>query len=173
MIASILSRTGRRAAAVAVAGGLTLAALSHLPTAFAHGVTAGDLVLEGAWTRATPDAADVAGGYLVIRNTGSSPDRLVGGTAAFSERVEIHEMAMDGDVMKMRPVAGGLEIPAGGEVVLKPGSFHVMFIGLTRGLEEGTEEEGTLVFEKAGTVEVEWTVEAMGAKDHGGMDHSQ
>lgn len=177
MLALSNIRAGRIAGSLAVALALTSAAiLASFPDAFAHDVTVGELTLDGAWTRATPAGADVAGGYLVIKNRGAAPDRLIGGTAAFADHVEIHEMVMEGDVMKMHPVAGGLEVPAGGEAVLKPGSYHVMFIGLKHGLVEGTEEAGTLTFEKAGSIDVEWAVEAIGAKGHGdmgGMDATQ
>ena len=174
MLFSSHYRAGRTAVRFAVALSLTMAAVvTEFPDALAHETKAGDLTLESAWTRATPEGADVAGGYLVIKNAGSVPDRLVGGSVDFADRVEIHEMVMDGDVMKMRPVAGGLEIPAGGEAILKPGSYHVMFIGLKHGLVEGTEEEGTLSFEKGGSIAVEWAVEAIGAKGHGGTEHTQ
>lgn len=143
-----------------LAASLSLAALVAVP---APGL-AGDLTLEAPWTRATPSGAKVAGGFLVIRNAGSEPDRLVGGSAPFSTTVEVHEMAMEGDVMKMRALADGLEIPAGGSVELKPGSTHIMFMGLTQPLTEGETVTGTLVFEKAGTVTVDWAVAGMGAK---------
>ncbi|WP_075214038.1 copper chaperone PCu(A)C [Mongoliimonas terrestris] len=148
---------------------LSMAALFSSATA----TTAADLSLEQPWICATPDGAKVAGGFVVIRNAGSEPDRLVGGSAPFSKSVEIHEMAMEGDVMKMRALPDGLDIPAGDAVVLKPGSYHVMFMGLTQPLAEGETVAGTLMFEKAGTVDVEWAVEALGAKEpsHSGHKH--
>lgn len=161
---------GRLAFAVCLTA---FAAADLIHTAVAHEVKAGDLTLEHPWTRATPTGAKVAGGFVVIRNTGSAPDRLVGGTADFAGKLEIHEMAMEGDVMKMRPVDGGLEIPAGGEVALKPGSFHIMFMGLKAGLAEGDAVKGTLVFEKAGAVEVEWAVEGMGAPGPSHTGHAE
>lgn len=158
---------------IAFAIALTATAAFHILTpAFAHGVKVGDLSIQHPWTRATPEGAKVAGGFLVIKNAGTTADRLIGATADFAGKVEIHEMTMDGDVMKMRPVEGGIEIPPGGEVTLKPGSFHIMFMGLKHGLKQGDEEKGTLVFEKAGSVEVEWAVDAMGAKEPGHGDHT-
>ena len=76
---------------------------------------------------------------------------------------QIHEMAMQGDVMKMRPLADGLEIPAGKTVVLAPGGFHIMFMGLKQTLVEGETITVTLTFEKAGTVDVVLPIEAAAA----------
>lgn len=158
----------------------TAASILMAGSALAHEYTIGDLVIDHPVTRATPANAPVSGGYMVIRNTGDQADRLIGGSAPFAGMVEIHEMAMDGDVMKMRELDGGLEIPAGGEVMLKPGGYHVMFMQLNERLVEGAEYDGTLVFEKAGTVDVTFNVEGlteirerMGADgDMKMMDHS-
>lgn len=133
----------------------------------------GDIEVFHPWSRATPDGAKVAAGYLVIRNAGSQPDRLVSATGEIAGGTEIHEMAVDDKgVMTMRPLADGLEIPADGEAELKPGGYHIMFLGLKHGVKEGDAFKGTLTFEKAGTVEVEYAVEAMGGKSghdgHGG-----
>lgn len=133
----------------------------------AHEFKSADLEIDHPWSRATPEGARVAAGYAVIRNAGSEPDRLVAVSAEIAGRTEIHEMAVDSNgVMTMRPLADGIEIPASGEIELKPGGFHIMFLDLTRGAKEGEPFKGTLTFEKAGTVEVEFAVEAMG--NHGG-----
>lgn len=124
---------------------------------------AGDLVLTRTWTRATPGGARVAGGYLSVRNTGTTPDRLIGGTFEAAGRVEIHEMAMEAGIMRMRSLERGLEIAPGATVELRPGGFHIMFIDLTRPLRQGETVQGTLVFERAGTVNVRFRVDAMGA----------
>ena len=133
-----------------------------LDTASAHDYTVGPLKIDHPWTRATPKGAAVAGGYLKITNTGSAPDRLIGGTVAVAGRFEMHEMAVVGGVMKMRPLPAGLEIKPGETVELKPGSFHLMFTELKQPVVQGKRVKGTLVFEKAGTVEVEYAVEAIG-----------
>jgi copper(I)-binding protein len=134
-----------------------------------HEFKVGDLVLKHPWTRATAPGAPVAGGYMTIINNGSTDDRLVGGSFARSERVEIHSMSMSGDVMKMEAMPQGLPIPAGSTIALKPGSFHLMMMGLKDQLIDGEMVAGTLVFEKAGSVQVEFVVESMGAKD---ADHA-
>jgi copper(I)-binding protein len=149
-----------------------------MSTAFAHEYKLGSLEIVHPHARATPPNAPVSGGYMTIHNDGTEADRLLGGEATFADRVEVHEMVMDGDVMKMRQVEGGLEIPAGGDVVLKPGSYHIMFIGLENQLKDGEKVPATLNFEKAGSIEVEFSVEdikkmndAMKNDGHGEMNH--
>lgn len=127
-------------------------------SALAGEFEAGDLRIIDPAIRATAPGAPVAGGFMTIRNTGSQADRLVGGSADFAESLEVHEMHMDGDVMKMRELAGGLEIPAGGEVVLKPGSYHVMFMGLKERMRQGETHNVRLQFEVAGEVELPFEV---------------
>jgi hypothetical protein len=131
----------------------------------------GPLVIEGPWARATPGGARVAGGYLKITNSGSAPDWLVGGSLALASEVEIHEMAMSNNVMKMRRLDKGLEIRPGQTVELKPGGHHVMFVGLSAGLKAGEPVKGSLRFEKAGVIEVEFRVAPIGAPSGGGGHH--
>lgn len=143
-----------------------LAAMATI--ASAHDYTRGSLKIGHPWSRATPHGAQVAGGYLVIENKGAAADRLVSITSEIAGRVEIHEMAVQNGVMKMRPLARSLEIKPGATAKLEPGGFHVMFMNLKRPLREGEKFKGTLVFEKAGRLEVEFNVEAMGAsRGHG------
>ncbi len=138
--------------------------------AFAHDYKLGNLEIMHPHARATLPGAPVSGGYMVIRNTGDAPDRLISASVDFAGKTEIHEMAMENDVMKMRELADGLEIPAGGEVVLKPGGYHVMFMMLKEQLNEGESRKATLTFEKAGSIEVEFAVENIEAMKK--MDHS-
>jgi copper(I)-binding protein len=100
---------------------------------------------------------------MSISNKGSAPDRLVGGSAAVAGQFEVHSMVMEQGVAKMRPVEGGLEIKPGETVELKPGSLHVMLTGLKQPLQKGQKVKGTLQFEKAGKVDIEYAVEALGA----------
>lgn len=122
----------------------------------------GDVEIEKPWARATPPGAAVGGGYLVIRNKGAAGDRLVGVASPVSARVEIHEMAMDKDVMRMREVKG-VDVPARKSVELKPGGFHLMLIELKAPLKPGDKVPLTLRFEKAGEVKTELAVGAMTA----------
>ena len=135
-------------------------------TVFAHEFKVGDLEIGHPWSRATPAGAKVAGGYFTVTNKGSAPDRLLSISSDVSEKAELHEMGVKDGVMTMRPVAGGLEIPAGGKVALAPGGYHLMFIGLKRQPKQGEKFVATLTFEKAGAVSVDFAVEGMG----GGMD---
>jgi periplasmic copper chaperone A len=131
----------------------------------------GTLVIEAPWVRATPGGAKVAGGYAKITNTGREPDRLIGGSFALASEVEVHEMAMADNVMKMRRLADGLEIKPGRSVELKPGGYHLMFMGLSAAPKAGQPVKGTLVFQKAGTVEVEFRVAPIGAQSGGHSHH--
>lgn len=135
---------------------------------FAHEFKVGDLEIGHPWSRATPPGAKVAGGYFTIKNTGSSPDRLLSISSEISAKAELHEMGVKDGVMTMRPVTGGLEIPAGGKVALAPGGYHLMFVGLKRQPKQGETFSATLTFEKAGIVTVDFAVEGMG--EMGGMD---
>lgn len=130
----------------------------------AQDYTIGKIKISQVWTRVTPPASKVAGGFMTITNTGTEPDTLTGGTALISARLEVHEMTMDGGVMKMRELKPGLVIKPGEAITLKPGSFHVMFMDLKEPLSQGKPFKGTLVFEKAGTIEVEYKVEPFGTR---------
>ena len=154
--------------------------------ASAHGYKAGALEVGHPWSRATPPGAKVAAGYLSIKNNGDTADRLVAVSSAISDKGELHQMSVDptSGVMTMRPVEGGIEIPAGETVTLEPGNYHLMFVGLKQPAKQGERFKGTLTFEHAGSVEVDYAVEAIGGKpagksakaegkmDHGTADHS-
>ncbi|MDR7034391.1 copper chaperone PCu(A)C [Mesorhizobium sp. BE184] len=144
----------------------------------AHGVWAhefklGQLDIDHPWSRATPPGASVAGGYFTVANEGSTPDRLVSISSDISEKAEMHEMTVKDGVMTMRPVQGGLEVPAGGKLELAPGGYHLMFIGLKQAPKAGEKFAATLTFEKAGSIPVEFDVEAMGGSGGMKMDHAQ
>lgn len=129
----------------------------------AHDFKIGDIKIGHPWTRATPGGAKVAGGYITIENTGAKPDRLIGGTLEASGRVELHEMSVTDGIMRMRELSAGIVVPAGGRVEMKPGGYHIMFLELKRPLKQGEKVAGALVFEDAGTVKVEFQVDAMGS----------
>jgi periplasmic copper chaperone A len=133
----------------------------------------GALQIREPWSRATPKGADVAAGYMTIVNGGTQADRLIGGSAAVADRFEIHQMTMNQGVMQMRPVAGGLEIKPGEAIELKPGSWHAMWLGLRRPLAAGDRVKGSLVFEKAGKVEIEYHVQPIGGAPPGHFGHGR
>jgi copper(I)-binding protein len=132
--------------------------LVHDGCAVGQSFTAGELTISGAFTRAMLPQAKVGGGYMSIANEGSESDRLIGATTEAAKVVQLHQMRMEGDVMKMGEVDGGTEIPAGGTVVLAPGGLHVMFLGVGVPFKEGECLELTLQFEKAGEVPVVLTI---------------
>jgi copper(I)-binding protein len=125
----------------------------------------GDLTVTSPWTRATPGGAKIAGGYLKITNNGAAADRFIGTKSDVSDRVEIHEMSMSDGVMKMRPLPNGLEIKPGETVELKSGGYHLMFMDLKQPLKPGDTFRATLQFEKAGPLEVNFSVRGLGATD--------
>jgi copper(I)-binding protein len=135
--------------------------------AFAADYTVGALKVAQPWVRETPKGAKVGGGYMTITNTGSTPDRLVGGATPAAGRFEIHVMSMDGGVMKMRQMDNGIEIKPGETVELKPGGLHVMMMDLKQPFAKGGEITGTLKFEKAGSLDVVFPVQGMGAAPPG------
>lgn len=143
---------------------------SATATALAQDVTVGAIKITAPWARATPKGASVGGGYFKITNTGTTPDRLVGGTSDAAPRFEIHEMGVVDGIMKMREMPKGIEIKPGETVEFKPGGFHVMFVGLNKQLMQGGEIKATLQFEKAGKVDVAFKIEAIGAQSGGGHD---
>jgi len=152
---------------------LTVLATAASTGARAEDYKIGNLQISQPWARATPKGAAVAGGYLKITNTGTTPDRLLGGSTDIAKRFEVHEMSMDKGVMKMRELKSGLEIPPGATVELKPGSYHIMMQELAHPLAKGERVKASLTFEKAGKGEVEFAVEAIGASAGGGeMKHN-
>ena len=145
---------------------LFTAALCAAP-ARAQEVKAGDLVITQAWTRATPNGAKIGGGYLTIENKGTAPDRLVSASSDAAAKLEVHEMAMQDGVMKMRPLDNGLTIDPGKTVKLAPGGYHLMMFDLKNPLKQGETVPVTLKFEKAGEVKVTLAVEGIGAQAPG------
>ncbi|MBB5752082.1 copper chaperone PCu(A)C [Prosthecomicrobium pneumaticum] len=135
-----------------LSGALFALFLAAAPAA-AHEVKVGAIEITDLWARATPPAAPAAGGFLTITNHGSEPDRLISAASDAAEKVEIHEMKTENGTMIMRPVAGGVDIPAGGTVALAPGGYHIMFIRPKAPLVEGGKVAVTLTFEKAGAVD--------------------
>jgi copper(I)-binding protein len=153
--------------------GLSFVAIAHAQSA-SREYSVGTLKLAAPWARATPKGAQVGGGYLKITNTGKAADRLTGGSLSIAGRLEVHEMSMDSGMMKMRQLVQGLEIKPGETVELKPGGYHLMFLQLREPLVTGAPLKGTLVFEKAGTVEIEYDVAPIGAREmpaSGGHSH--
>jgi copper(I)-binding protein len=136
-------------------------------TAHAQTFTKGSIEIQAPWSRATPGGADVGAGYLVITNKGTQTDRLLSFVTEVAGQPEMHEMSTEGGVMKMRPLPKGLEIPAGATIKLEPGGYHLMLLKLKKPLVQGQRYKATLVFEKAGSVDVEFEIRALGANQKG------
>jgi len=117
---------------------------------------------ENAWARATPPGAKIAAGYLTIRNTAGSADRLLGIASPGAEKVQMHITVKDGDIFRMREVRS-YDIPANGSLELKPGGGHLMFVNIKAPLKEGDKVPATLRFERAGEMKVEFHVGSLGA----------
>ena len=138
-----------------------------LSAALAHGFTVGDLKIGHPWAKPTVAGAKVGGGFLKITNEGKVDDRLVSITVSpdLASTVQLHEMKMENDVMKMRQLEEGVVVPAGQTVELTPGGLHVMFMGLSKPFADGEKIKATLTFEKAGKVDVEFNIEQPKATD--------
>ena len=147
-----------------------LAASVFTVPAYAGDAKAGDIVITQAWSRATPNGAKIAGGYLTIENKGAAPDRLVGGSGDIAGKVEVHEMAMNNGVMTMRPLDKGLAIEPGKTVKLAPGGYHLMLMDLKGPFKQGDKVPVTLEFEKAGKVTLSLDVQGVGAQAPAGAD---
>ena len=148
---------------IAVASLLAFASITNLASASAHEIKIGHLLIDHPWARQSPMKADVMAGFMVITNEGTEDDRLVKVTADISSNVQLHDMKMEGDVMKMVELPEGIVIPAGATVKLKPKSLHVMFMNVAKQPAEGEAFSGMLIFEKAGTVQADFEVMAPNA----------
>jgi periplasmic copper chaperone A len=136
--------------------------------ALAHEYEAGAVTVAHPWARATPGGATVGAVYVEI--SAKDADTLVAASSPLAGKVEIHTHTMDGGVMKMRKLEK-LPISGGQSVVLKPSGDHIMLFDLKSALKEGDLLPITLVFEKAGEVQIEATVEPVGANGPHGLDH--
>jgi len=121
------------------------------------------VAITGAYTRATAPGQQVAGGFMKIDNKGNVADQLVSASSPAAGEVQLHEMAMDGNVMKMRQVKD-IAVPAGGSVELKPGGYHLMFMNLNGPFAAGQTVPVKLKFAKAGEIEVKIPINEMGAQ---------
>lgn len=138
-----------------------------LALAFVASPALAQVSVDQPWMRATAPGAKVAGGFMTIQNQGAAPDRLVGATSPVAERVELHVHLHEGGVMKMQQVQG-LDVPAKGQFVLKPGGAHLMFVNIKRQINQGEKIPVTLRFEKAGELKVDYVVGGLGAMGPGG-----
>lgn len=142
----------RRVAAVVL--GLVAAGLAAMPSS-SHEIRKGEVSIEHPWARATLPAQENGAVYMVIRNRGTEAERLLAARTGEAQRAELHGSAATTEGFALVRPAGALEIPPGSEARLSPGGGHVALGGLWGQLFEGTMFSVTLVFERAGEVEVE------------------
>jgi copper(I)-binding protein len=137
--------------------------------AMAHEYTSKGVTVAHPWARATPGGAKVGGAYLEIKAAEGTGDRLIAARSPAAGAAELHNHIMEKGIARMRRV-DAIAVPAGKSVVLKPGGYHLMLGDLKAPLKEGDLLKLTLVFEKAGEIEVEATVEPLGAMGPHGFD---
>jgi copper(I)-binding protein len=130
----------------------------------AYEIAAGNLVITQGWIRTTPGRVRVGDAYLTIENKGTAPDRLTGASADFADKVQLREMAVNGEAMSMRPVENGVVIEPGKTLKLAPGDLHLMLLGLKWPLRQGEKVAITLEFEKGQQVGVPLEVGGVGAQ---------
>ena len=138
--------------------------------AAAHEFTRQGVTVAHPWARATPGGAKVGGAYLEIKAAAGKGDRLIAARSPVAGIAEIHNHIMDGGIARMRHV-DAIAIAGGKSVVLEPSGYHVMLVDLKQPLKEGDLIKLTLVFERAGEIEVDATVEPIGAMGPHGFDH--
>lgn len=128
------------------------------------------IAIDDPWAAQTNPGAIVAGGYVTLRNTGTTADRLISAASPRAQRVELHEMSMSDGMMRMRPVQG-IDVPAGETATLAPGGLHIMFINIDAQFRNGEQVPVTLRFERAGAVEAVFVVRPRPSGGSGGHDH--
>ncbi|MGF9759432.1 copper chaperone PCu(A)C [Microvirga sp. 0TCS3.31] len=156
----------------AVVGAVLLATVVGISTRYASAQAAepptyriGSIVIEEPWSREAPGEVKRAVGFMRITNIGQQADRLLGGTAAGTGRLEIHQSVTSDGFTRMQAVAEGLVIDPGETVELRPGAMHAMLVDLHRGPKAGEIIKGTLVFEKAGIVEIQYQIGRAGVRN--------
>jgi copper(I)-binding protein len=153
-----------------LAPALPAAAAGTMMTAHPKPLKVGELEITAAFARATLPGAPTGGAYLTIANKGTAPDTLVSVSSPAAGKVSLHTMHMDGSVMKMEPVPGGIQIPAGQTVTMAPDGLHMMFEHLTQPFVQGHAVPVTLTFAHAGSVEIRIPVLGIAAKSAGAAD---
>jgi len=150
-------------------------ALSAAPGTAQPAASAGAPPVEAqaAWARATPPGASTGAVYVTL--TAPAGDRLTGASSPLAGKTALHDMKMEGNVMRMDAVPSGLELPPGKPVALAPGGYHLMLEGLKQPLKQGESIPLHLTFAKAPPLDIMAEVQAIGAAGPaaaGSMDHA-
>ena len=133
---------------------------------YSHDYYLGKLTIDHPYIVKPMPGMKAASGYLVIKNKGKESEYLINLESLFSKNIELHEMTMVGDVMKMKKLSNGLEIPSGKEIVLKPGGFHIMFKNLNKELLTGSKEKVILHFKNTGKIIVNFEISDIKKHSH-------
>ncbi len=145
-----------------------IVAVGLLASAAAHGQTTA-VRAERPWARATAPQQKVGGAYVTL--TSPVDDRLLGASSPVAGRAEVHEMTMDGGVMRMREQTAGVALPAGTPVALAPGGYHIMLMDLRQPLVAGQVIVVQLRFQHAPPMQLEVRVAPVGAQGPA-MEHA-
>lgn len=135
------------------------------------GVQAQTVEVKNAWVRATVQGQKATGAFMQI--TAPAASTLISVSTPVAGVAEVHEMKMDGDVMRMRPLAKGLELPAGKAVQLQPGGYHLMLMDLKLPLQKDTTIPLTLTLQDSKGVQSsqELRVPVLTAAPKGQVEH--
>jgi copper(I)-binding protein len=128
----------------------------------APAATRGSIEIRRPWARQAMETPGWAGGFFTLTNKGAEPDRLVAARSPAAGKIEIHAIKVVGGDVGMRPREDGLATPAGVTLTLQPRGYHLLLIDLKTPLVPGAHLAVTLIFEKAGSIDVELLVEAPG-----------
>ena len=132
------------------------AATASVPAEVTPTVVAGNVTIEDAWCRPTPNGAKAGGCYVIL--TSSSDDTLKGVSYANADMAQVHEMKHEDGMMKMAHLENGLALPAGQRTELKPHGNHIMLMGLKGPLTAGETAKITFDFDKAEDVTVDFAI---------------
>jgi copper(I)-binding protein len=161
-----MSRRTTLAASILILATLVGPTIAQQPAVTPAGVTVHD-----AWARATPTGAAVGAAYMTL--TSPTGDVLTGASTTAASHAAVHEMQMDGAVMQMRAIEGGLALPPGQAVTLRPGGLHVMLEGLRAPLKQGGTVPLHLTFRTAPPLDLQVPVRAIGAAGPGSAPAGQ
>lgn len=151
---------------------LAIAASLFSVTAFADDIKFGALTIKNAWARPSIGARGNSAAYVTIENAGDEADRLISASTPLADKVELHNSLREGGIVRMRPVEGGITVPAHGTIALKPGGTHIMLMQLKEPLKMDDLLPLILTFEIAGSVTVDAGIQmkpGMAGHMHGDM----
>ena len=149
---------------------LVIALLASSTSVQAHDFASDDIVIGHPYTHPAPGVVPTAITYLTITNSGDRADRLVGVEVSDFEGASLHRTEITDGIARMLPQSGGVEIPPGKTVAFEPSGLHVMLEGLGGDpIEFGESYPATLVFERAGRIDIVVNVDPRGGRTE--MEH--